>query len=206
MASNFPTSLDNLAANKTNTSPAVDDHAAHHNDLADAVNAVQSELGVNLCNVAQINDSRVVSSNTHTSSNGSDHSFINQDVTTTGTPTFAKVSSTGQMHSAQASAVVPAGTTATIDFDNGNAQVLDLGSATGDVTLTLSNPIGGSSYLILIIQGATARNVVLPATVLMAGGSAPNTLTITATDNAIDVLTLYYDGTNYVAQHAKAFG
>ena len=106
----------------------------------------------------------------------------------------------------QAATLTPAGTTQTIDFDNGKGQVLDLGSATGDVTLTLSNPVEGNSYIIKIIQGATARDVVLPSTVLLPEGTAPTTLDIPATDNAIDALTLYYDGTNYLAQFAQAFG
>ena len=38
-----------------------------------------------------------------------------------------------------AATLTPVGTTQTIDFDLGNIQTLDLSSATGDVTLTLSN-------------------------------------------------------------------
>ncbi|GAG86044.1 unnamed protein product, partial [marine sediment metagenome] len=102
----------------------------------------------------------------------------------------------GQALSAQPSTLTPAGTTQTVDFDDGNGQVIDLGSASGNVTLTLSNPESGASYFIKFIQGATARTVILPSTVLLPDGSAPNTLTISTTDNAIDSLTLYYDGTN----------
>jgi len=51
MSSNFPASFDSVAANKTNSTVSLDDHSSHHNDLADAVNAIQTSLGVNLANV-----------------------------------------------------------------------------------------------------------------------------------------------------------
>jgi hypothetical protein len=54
MASSFPGALDNIAANKTNSTVSLDNHAPHHNDLADAVNAVETALGVNLNNVISL--------------------------------------------------------------------------------------------------------------------------------------------------------
>lgn len=47
MASSYPGALDSLATNKTNNTKQVDDHPAHHNDLADAVNKIEVELGTN---------------------------------------------------------------------------------------------------------------------------------------------------------------
>lgn len=47
MASNYPGALDSLATNKSDATTMATDHAAHHNDLADAVNKIESELGVN---------------------------------------------------------------------------------------------------------------------------------------------------------------
>ena len=93
-----------------------------------------------------------------------------------------------------------------MDFDNGDSVTVDLGSATGDVTLTLSNPITGHTYLIKFIQGATFRDVVLPAAVLLPGATATTTLNITEVDDAIDVLVLYYDGTNYLANFTQNYG
>jgi hypothetical protein len=52
MPSTYPGALDNIPANKSDTTVAAGDHAPHHNALADAVNAVQTALGVNLANVA----------------------------------------------------------------------------------------------------------------------------------------------------------
>lgn len=54
MASSFPGALDNVPANKTNATVSLDDHAPHHNTLADAVNAVETALGVNLVNVISL--------------------------------------------------------------------------------------------------------------------------------------------------------
>lgn len=112
----------------------------------------------------------------------------------------------GQIYSKQATTLIPAGTTQTIDWNNGNSQVLDLGSASGDVTLTLSNPVAGASYFLKIIQGGTARDVVLPSSVLIPGGSAPTTLDISIANDAIDSLVLYYDGSKYLANFNKAYG
>jgi len=112
------------------------------------------------------------------------------------------VTVTSQVGSALPSTLTPAGTTQTIDWDDGNAQVLDLGSATGDVTLTLSNPISGFSYQLKIIQGGTARDVVLPTAVKLSDGTtAPHTLDPNTTDNSISLLTLTYygDSSTYVA-------
>lgn len=48
MGSNYPNSpLDTFATNKGNSTPMINDHAAHHNDLADAINKIEAELGIN---------------------------------------------------------------------------------------------------------------------------------------------------------------
>lgn len=47
MSSQYPTGLDSLATNKTNNTTSSADHPQHHNDLADAVNKVEAELGIN---------------------------------------------------------------------------------------------------------------------------------------------------------------
>lgn len=89
----------------------------------------------------------------------------------------------------------PSGTTQTIDWDNGNVQVLDLGSASGNVTLTLSNPEVGGTYTLKIIQGATARTLVWPAAVLWPGGTA---ITLSTGDNDIDLAVFIFIGTDYL--------
>lgn len=96
----------------------------------------------------------------------------------------------GQAYSAIQSASTPT-TAQTIDWDDGNVAIIDLGSATGTVTLTLSNPKAGASYFIKIIQGANLVDITFPTTVKFAGNTTqPYVLDVTATDNAIDAVAL----------------
>jgi len=53
----------------------------------------------------------------------------------------------------------PAGTTATIDLGAENHHTLDCGSASGDVTLTVTVPPGPTAGTIIVEQGATARDI-----------------------------------------------
>lgn len=46
MASAYPGGLDTFATNKVNATATTTDHPTHHNDLADAVNKIEAELGV----------------------------------------------------------------------------------------------------------------------------------------------------------------
>ena len=94
----------------------------------------------------------------------------------------------------QAATLTPAGTTETIDFDNGNIQQLDLGSATGDVTVTLSSPQAGAWYTIWITQASAARSITWPGTVKWPQGQAP---LLSSGDDEIDMVRLYYTGTEY---------
>lgn len=97
----------------------------------------------------------------------------------------------------QAATLTPVGTTQTIDWNTGMIHKLNLGSATGNVTVTLSNPIAGASYRIFVTQGATARSIVWPAAVKWPQGQTP---ILSTANGATDSLELYYDGTSYFAQ------
>lgn len=94
----------------------------------------------------------------------------------------------------QAATLTPAGTAQTINFDNGNIQTVDLGSATGNVTLTLSNPVQGAEYLVFFIQSATARTLVWPASVKWPQGQA---IILSTGNDEKDYVKMYYDGTDY---------
>lgn len=84
-----------------------------------------------------------------------------------------------------------ASATPTIDWDDGNVVVVELGGQASDVTLTLNNPKAGAQYLIKIIQGASGVDVIFPNTVKFAGNTTqPYVLDVTATNNAIDVVAL----------------
>lgn len=101
-----------------------------------------------------------------------------------------------------ATPLVPAGTSQAVDFNNGSIQTVDLGSATGDVTLTLANPQAGAVYRLFIIQATVLRDVLWPAAVKWPQGQK---LILTQTDNAVDMVTLYYDGTSYYGEWQNDF-
>lgn len=101
-----------------------------------------------------------------------------------------------------ATPLVPVGTTQTIDLSVGSIQTLDLGSASGDVTTTISNPVAGVSYRLFIIQAAVPLDVIWPASVKWPQGQK---LILSQTDNAVDMVELYYDGTNYYGQWNNDF-
>jgi len=46
MASSYPNTLDTLATTKSDATAMATDHAQHHNNLADAVNKIEAEIGV----------------------------------------------------------------------------------------------------------------------------------------------------------------
>ena len=45
MASTYPTTLDSLSTTKADATATITDHAAHHDDMADAINKIEAELG-----------------------------------------------------------------------------------------------------------------------------------------------------------------
>lgn len=85
----------------------------------------------------------------------------------------------------------PVGTTETIDFDDGMIHFLDLGSASGNVGLTLSNPEVGAVYRIFIIQAAAPKNVTWPVGVKWPQAQAP---LLSQTNDAVDSVTLVHVG------------
>jgi hypothetical protein len=90
------------------------------------------------------------------------------------------------------------GTSKTIDWNLGQHQKLTL---TGNVTLTFTNPLSGQTTKFKLVQGSGPYTITWP-TIKWAGGAAP---TISTANGAIDIVTLYYDGTSYHGQHAKGF-
>jgi hypothetical protein len=108
----------------------------------------------------------------------------------------------GQVAVVMPASSVPTATTQTLDWNSGNLQVVDLASATGNVTLTMSNPVAGASYGIKIIQGANARNIVWPASVKWPGGVPYSVSTVSG---AVDFVTMFYDGSVYYAAAGKNY-
>jgi len=85
--------------------------------------------------------------------------------------------------------------TTTINWKLGNKFKFTFGAQNETFTFTApSNPC--SLTLILVQDGTGSRTATFPATVKWAGGTAP---TLTTTGNAVDIVSLLWDGTNYYA-------
>ena len=85
---------------------------------------------------------------------------------------------------------------AILAFDNGNIQFVDLTGATGFLTIQFAHPQPGANYQIFIKQPATALDPInWPAAVKWPQGQK---LIPTAELNAVDAVSLYYDGTGAV--------
>ena len=87
------------------------------------------------------------------------------------------------------------GGSVTIDWNNGNVQAITLTSSI--TSLTLNNPVAGGRYLLEIKQGGSGSyTVAWPGAVKWPSSSAP---TLTTVVGQSDIITVYYNGTNYAA-------
>lgn len=80
----------------------------------------------------------------------------------------------------------------TIDWKDSNKQKLTVDA---NVTVSFTAPSNPCTLTLRIIQSGAANVTTLP-TLKTVGGAA---ITISATNGAIDIVTLYYDGTSYYA-------
>ncbi len=86
------------------------------------------------------------------------------------------------------------GAAKTLDFANGNTQLLLL---TANTTLTLSNPKSGAFYTFEFKQDGTGgRTITWPANVKWASDTLPS---ISSTAGLTSIVCVYYNGTNYAA-------
>lgn len=92
------------------------------------------------------------------------------------------------------------GTSKTIDWTTGAAHKVTL---TGNVTFTFTAPAaaGARVQLRLVQDGTGGRTATWPASVKWPSG----TPTVTSTASAIDIVTFWYDGTNYYAVIVQNF-
>lgn len=92
------------------------------------------------------------------------------------------------------------GTSDNIDWTVGNKQKSTL---TGNVTFTFTEPNGPCNLILKLVQDGTgSRTVTWPADVLWPGGTAP---TLTTTASAVDIVSFYYDGTDFYGQAGLDF-
>ena len=95
------------------------------------------------------------------------------------------------------------GAAKTLDWTNGNKQVITL-TGSPDCTLTLTPPSGPCNLILRLIQGAGgSKTITWPGTVLWAGRTIP---TLTTTAAYEDVVSFYYNGTNYYGVLSTNFG
>lgn len=85
------------------------------------------------------------------------------------------------------------GTSKTIDWNNGQKQKI---TTTGSCVLTFTAPAGPCNLLLRIVHeaSATAYTYTWPASVKFPGNTDPAT---TNTSGAVDIVSLYFDGTSY---------
>jgi len=83
--------------------------------------------------------------------------------------------------------------TVTVDWRTSNKQTI---TVTEDITVSFIDPSGACSLILKLEQDATGGHSVTLPTMLTAGGSG---ITLTTNPNAIDLLALYFDGSNYIA-------
>jgi hypothetical protein len=91
------------------------------------------------------------------------------------------------------------------EYDNGNvsgATTVTLATSqqqkmtlTGNITLTFVAPSGPARFTLKVVQGGTGSYMITwPAGTYATGGAAP---TLSTAVGSIDILVVYYDGTNY---------
>ena len=89
--------------------------------------------------------------------------------------------------------------TITPDVANGNVQSITL---TGSITLNaFANAEAGQSMTLIVTQPASGGPYTLTSTMKFAGG----TKTLSTAANAIDIISIFYDGTTYYASLATNF-
>lgn len=91
------------------------------------------------------------------------------------------------------------GATTTWDGDLGGQAIWTIGG-TGR-TLTITNPKAGAFYTLKLIQGSGGSKTITtyPTNTKWSGGTAP---TLTTTAGAVDIISFWYDGTNYNAMYS----
>jgi hypothetical protein len=126
-----------------------------------------------------------------------DHSGggLGQQIDTTGIAddsiTSAKIAPNIALTQAALVTVTGLNQSVTLDFNNGNIQILDLQGATGTLTVTLSNAQAGADYKIFCINPASALTFVWPVSVKWPQAQKP---IWTESLGAVDGVSLYYTG------------
>lgn len=116
--------------------------------------------------------------------------------------------STGRFTSLQMNSLIETGGTASTasgaytyapNAANGTVQTLAMSTSTALTFNGFTSPVAGQSLTIIVTNNATVTTI--SSTMKWAGGLK----TLTGTTGAIDIISVYYDGTNYYASISKGF-
>ena len=92
------------------------------------------------------------------------------------------------------------GSTASINWNNGNIQTFTL---TGSTTFTFSNPQNGATYILVIRQASSVGSYTITwPTISWSGAVTP---VMTATVNKYDIYTLIYVNSQYYGSYVQNF-
>jgi hypothetical protein len=137
----WDTQLDDLST-ITSTAAAIDSHLGGHSDTV-----LWSEVNKTVSSIADITTKNHTDL---TAGDGSDHTFINQNVTTTGTPTFSSLTANALSFGSADTDTIES-STGTIDLTN--EHLTTTGNITGETLVTGSSGInvnGGTGSLVAI--------------------------------------------------------
>ena len=94
------------------------------------------------------------------------------------------------------------GSTITFNANSGSNAVVTLG---GNRTLAFSNVVAGTYYTLRVIQDGTgSRTLAMPSGSKVINGGA-GAVTLSTAASAVDLLTFYYDGTNYWITYGNTY-
>lgn len=83
-----------------------------------------------------------------------------------------------------------------VNWNNGPTQKIDLSAGSATVTVTLTNPVNGAEYLLQIIEGSTAYQLIFSPTIKFTAGAGP-VFNLSTTNH----LKLFWDGAFYQELH-----
>ena len=86
-----------------------------------------------------------------------------------------------------------------VNWNDGNNQDMEL---IGSATLTFSNPIAGANYQLQITQGGVGSYTITWPSIKWQNATSP---TLSTAVGAIDIISLYYDGTSYFGSYSFGF-
>lgn len=169
MATDFPTSLDSLTNPNSTDGQNSPSHSTQHSNANDAIEALETKVGVNSSAVTTTHDYKLSSVTSSAKA-----------VSTAGAQTIADVKTfdEGAIVTAPKAYSPSAAGTATLDLALGND--FEITMPAGNITIALSNATVGEKFLVSILQDAVgSRTVTWFTTIRWGEGSVP-TLTTTA--------------------------